>query len=255
MYYVVQKKLFREENYENLINSLERLGLEYEIVDLIPFVDEVPFKTDRKDVFPFGAVKMSRISRAFDWSPGSTLCDNHDYEVYSKYYKENMLNYDSLIMPVKEIIDRNLKSPFFARPTTDSKAFTGRTFCNAVEFEDFIESRMIPNSILDLNTIIQVASVKKIQKEIRFWIVNGYPVTASIYNQGGEYFLSDFIDQDAYDYVRSMCRLFQLNWTFTMDICMINGEYKIVECGCTNSAGFYKSDMNKLLISLEEATY
>ena len=29
--------------------------------------------------------------------------------------------------------------------------------------------------------------------------------------------------------------------------------YYIVECGCVNSAGFYKADLIKLLISLEDA--
>ena len=38
-----------------------------------------------------------------------------------------------------------------------------------------------------------------------------------------------------------------------MDVCLTNGEYKIVECGCTNSAGFYMADMQKLLMALEDA--
>ncbi len=62
MYYIVQENVFREENYDNLINSLDRLKLEYEIVKLLPFVEDFEFKTDRKDVFPFGAVKMSRLT-------------------------------------------------------------------------------------------------------------------------------------------------------------------------------------------------
>jgi hypothetical protein len=50
-----------------------------------------------------------------------------------------------------------------------------------------------------------------------------------------------------------MIKIFELNETFIMDVCLTNGEYKIVECGCTNSAGFYKADLQKLLIGLEEA--
>ena len=54
MYYIVQENVFKEENFYNLINTLERLELEYEIVKLLPFVDEFEFKTNRKDIFPFG---------------------------------------------------------------------------------------------------------------------------------------------------------------------------------------------------------
>ena len=126
MYYIVQKNLFKEENYDNLILGLERLELPYEEIDVIPFVDEIEFKTNRKDVFPFGSVKMSRVSRKYGWYPGSQLNDNHDYLVYSQFYKENLLNYDSEIHKFGD--DFFHKELFFARPTKDTKVFTGRVF-------------------------------------------------------------------------------------------------------------------------------
>lgn len=251
MFYVIQEKLFREENYENLIHTLERLKLDYEIVKLIPFCEEFEYTTDRKDVFPFGSVKMAKLSKKLDWNPGSFLNENHDYEVYSKYYGDNLLNYDSQILKVGDNISKNL---FFARPTKDTKAFTGRIFTRH-EWEEFKETNLNnPRSILTLDTAIQVASVKFIQKEIRFWIVKGEIITASIYNMGGNYYLSETIDDDAYEFVNKMIDLYQLADTFVMDICMIDaGEYKIVECNCTNCAGFYKADMNKLIVALENA--
>ena len=50
-----------------------------------------------------------------------------------------------------------------------------------------------------------------------------------------------------------MIKLFEVNDTFVMDICLTDNGYKIVECNCTNSAGFYKADMNKLIMALENA--
>lgn len=100
--------------------------------------------------------------------------------------------------------------------------------------------------------MVQVASVKNILNEIRFWIVKGKIATASVYNVGGNYYLSDIIDNDAYDFVNQMVSLYQVNDTFVMDICLTDNGYKIVECNCTNSAGFYKSDMQKLIMSLED---
>jgi hypothetical protein len=253
MYYIVQENVFREENYENLIISLDRLELDYEIVKLIPFVDDFEFNTDRKDVFPFGAVKMSRISKKYGWYPGSQLCENHDYEVYSKYYKENLLNYDSKIIKFGDD-DFFSKELFFARPTEDTKVFTGRVFDMSEWRELKKDSFETPKTaILTKDTPIQISSVKRIQKEIRFWIVKGEIITASVYNLGGAYHLSADVDPDAYDFVNKMVKIFELNETFVMDVCLTNGEYKIVECGCTNSAGWYRADINKLLIKLEEA--
>ena len=57
MYYIVQENVFKEENYDNLIMALDRLELPYEVVKVLPFVETIEFKTDRKDVFPFGSLK------------------------------------------------------------------------------------------------------------------------------------------------------------------------------------------------------
>jgi hypothetical protein len=43
-----------------------------------------------------------------------------------------------------------------------------------------------------------------------------------------------------------------LNDAFVIDICLVDGNYKIVEAGCINAAGFYNADLIKLLITLED---
>lgn len=252
MYYIIQDNVFKEENDYKLIEVLERFELPYERVNLDHGVNNFEFKTKRKDVFPFGAVKLARISKDYQWYPGSQMSDNHNYQVYSKYYKENLLNYDSEIVKLADHLTR--KQPFFARPTLDTKIFTGKVF-TIEEWNKFKEEQLAnPRSnLINKDTEIQISSVKKIQKEIRFWIVKGQPVTASLYTLGGVYHIDGPVDEDAYNFVRDMIKLFELNETFVMDICLIDDKYKIVECGCTNSAGFYKCDMQKLIMALENA--
>ena len=252
MYYIIQENVFKEENYNNLLLALDRLELPYEIVKILPFVDSFKFKTNRKDVFPFGAVKMSRISKKLDWYPGSQLNDNHDFMVYREFYKENLLNFDSKIIKFGD--DFFQKERFFARPTKDTKVFSGKEF-DMGEWRKFKEESLNNghSTLLDVNTEIQISSVKKIQQEIRFWIVKGEIITASQYTLGGRYCLNDNIDQAAYDFCKKMVNIFELNDTFVMDVCLVNNKYKIVECGCTNSAGFYKADLQKLIFSLEKA--
>lgn len=251
MYYIVQENVFREENYDNLILALDKLKLDYEIVKVKPFLEDFEFTTKRKDIFPFGSLKMSRLSKKYNWYPGSQMNDNHDFLVYKEHYKDNLLNYDSKII---KFGDKNFqqKEIFFARPTKDTKVFTGKVF-DMYEWIDFRDQQLTNgySTILDEDTEIQISSVKNIQKEIRFWIVKGEIITASQYKLGSKVVLSDIIDQSAYDYCNEMIKIFQLNEAFVMDICLVNDEYKIVECGCINCAGFYKSDLQKLLISLE----
>lgn len=261
MYYIVQKDVFKEVNYNNVIKALDRLQLEYEIVDVIPYVEDFKFKTDRKDVFPFGSLKMARLSAKYGWYPGSQMNDNHDYLVYKDYYKNNLLNFDSQIIKFGDK-DFFSEEPFFARPTKDTKVFTGKTFDMGtwrysvkVGLHNANEARKQGfNALLTEDTLVQISSIKRIQKEFRFWIVKGEVITGSQYKLGRRVVLSDVIDESVYDYVRQMIKLFQLNDAFVMDIAMIeDGGYKIIECGCINCAGFYAADMQKVLMALEES--
>lgn len=252
MYYVVQENVFRETNYNNLIIALDRLALPYEIVQVFPFIDTMKIETKRKDVFPFGSLKMARISTELGWKPGSQMNANHDYLVYKDFYKENLLNWDSKIYKFGD--EFFSKEIFFVRPTKDTKVFTGRVF-DMEEWEEFREFSLTNgySTLLDVNTEIQVSTVKKIQQEIRFWIVKGEIVTASQYRLGTRLVLSENVDQSAYDFCKKMIKLFQLNDAFVMDVCLSDNKYKIVECGCINCAGFYKADMQKLIMKIEES--
>ena len=259
MYYVVQEDTFREENYNNLMIALDRLQLPYEIIQVLPFTEDIEIQTDRTDVFPFGAVKLSRISAEYNWKPGSQLNDNHDYMVYKEYYKDNLLNYDSKIIKLGDK-DFFSKPRFFARPTKDTKIFTGREF----DLGEYRETRdtLLSNAkkaredgfhtVLDENTDIQISSIKKIYNEIRFWVVKGEVVTASQYRLGNRLVLDENVDKKAYTFCNKMVKLFELNDAFVIDLALTEKGYKIIECGCINSAGFYRADMQKLLIAIEE---
>jgi len=249
MYYLIQENTFREENYDLIWQTLDRMSLPYEIVKVRPFLEDFEFSTKRKDIFCFGSLKMARLSNKYSWKPGSLMNDNHDYQIYKNYYNENLLNYDSKIIKFGDEIDLDY---FFARPCKDTKVFTGKSF-TLNEWNEFKQQSLTNghSTILDLNTEVQIASVKEIQKEYRFWIVGGELITGSQYRLGNRFCLSDVIDDDAIRYCKEMIKLFQLADAFVMDICLTGDEWKIIECGCINCAGFYKANIPKLIDSLE----
>lgn len=253
MYYIIQENTFREENYNVLVETLERLELRYEIVKVLPFIEDFEYKTDRKNVFCFGSVKMSRLAKKYGWYPGSLLNENHDYRIYSQYYKENLLNYDSKIQKFGDEVNKEL---FFARPCEDTKTFTGKVF-NKQSWNEFKESFFKSGQISSLtnDTEIQISSVKHLTKEFRFWIVDGKIITGSLYRNGYWINRSEIVDDGALEFCQKMVDIYQLAEAFVMDICevLINDvpEYKIIECGCINSAGFYKANMPKLIDALE----
>lgn len=248
MFHIVQENCFQEENYDNLILALDRLGLEYEIVKVYPFIDDVEYKTDRTDIFNWGSIKLSKIAKKFNWKPGTFLGDNHDFMVYKDHYKEHLFNYNSTIIKLDD--DYDYPDGFFVRPTKDTKTFTGQVFNR----EDFLPFR---DRILDLHEgediEIQISGIKQIQKEIRFWIVKGEVITASQYRLGNRTVYDDVVEDAAYEFCKEMVNIFELDEAFVLDICMSDREYYIMECGCINHAGFYKANMQKLVMSLEDA--
>ena len=41
MYYVIQERLYKEDEWDDLISALDRLELDYEVVKLRPFIDDI----------------------------------------------------------------------------------------------------------------------------------------------------------------------------------------------------------------------
>lgn len=270
MHYVIQENVFREHHYDLLFEAMDRLGLPYTVVRIFPFVDkvvnlkEIPdaaFNVDDlpeytpadNNVFVFGAIKLARIGADRGWIPGSMMNNNHDFEVYSKHYKENLLNYDSIIAKVGDDFNWEVDQLKFIRPTEDTKSFTGKVF-NIIDWREMVEHNLhnFRSDRFNENTPIQISTPKHIYKEIRCWVVNGKVITASQYQLNGQFMLDDMIEPEALEFAQSMVNIFQLAEAFVIDVCLTDNGWKIVECGCINCAGFYKSDLQKMIMAVDD---
>ena len=141
----------------------------------------------------------------------------------------------------------------FIRPCKDSKTFTGRVF-SKIKWDDFVQQSLTNGhtTSLDINTLIQVASPKKIYKEARLWVVDGKIVTSSYYFFHGNVSYEENVEPEGLEFGQSMVDLYQVADAFVMDICLTPDGWKIVEINCVNCSGFYKGDLQKVLIALED---
>jgi hypothetical protein len=269
MHYIIQENVFREEHYDLLQKAIHRLGLSHTIVRIFPFVDKIvdlkdikgesfnvddlpEFVPPTKNVFVFGAIKLARIAADRGWSPGSLMNSNHDFVVYSQYYKENLLNYDSIIARVGDEFNWEVDQVRFIRPTQDTKAFTGKVF-NRNQWREMVEHNLynFRSDQFNENTLIQVSTPKNIHKEIRCWVVDGKVVTASQYQLNGRFVLDDNIEPEAIRFAQKMVKLYRLADAFVIDVCLTDNGWKIVECGCINCAGFYKSNLQRMIMAVD----
>jgi hypothetical protein len=253
MYYIIQENLFREHHFNTLIEHLKRYNLDHEIIPFKPFTNELEFKTDRIDVWPFGSTNLAEVAKKYNWNPGSMYNENHDFSVYGKYYGENMLNHDGRIINFGDKAPDDYPELFFARPTKDTKQFTGQVFSKESwnEWSKEIEDSSLKQT-LTKETQILIAPCKNIQQEIRCWIVDGKPVTISQYKIGSRVnYLNMDNNQEALIFAKEICDLYCPARAFVLDICLSNDEYKVVEINCINCSGFYDGNMSKLIQSLE----
>lgn len=270
MHYIIQENVFREHHYDLLEKAIQKLGLTYTTVRVFPFVDKITnikdipdgsynvddlpdFNPDTDNVFCFGAIKLARVAALRGWKPGSMMNKNHDFEIYKEHYVENLLNYDSKIQRFVDKVDWFYNERKFFRPTQDTKTFTGKVF-SQVEWEDFVYYHLNNGHLTTLNenTPIQISSVKNIYKEIRFWVVDGKVITGSQYRLGNQTIYDDVFEPEAEVFAQSMVDRFQLADAFVIDVCLTDNGWKVVECGCINASGFYKANLQNLIVSLED---
>jgi len=256
MYYIVQKNLFREKNFDILINLFQRWKIEYEIIDWIPFQEEITIHTDRKDIMCFGGVSLAKAAIKYNWNPGIFYNENHDMEVYFQHYKEHMLNSDGFFIRSQDELPASLPEVFFARPADDTKLFSGGLFSKK-GWDDTMKAYLTLKKGLEHDVKIFVASDKDyIAKEIRCWVVEGKVVTMSQYKLGILVTQKNYDhDEDARAFAQKMVDIYTPSRAFVLDICLYQGEWKVVEINCINSAGFYDANMDKLLTALEEGNF
>lgn len=252
MYYLIQKNVFADPRYNEIFRVLETLDLPYEIVTLIPNRNELNYKTNRKDVFVYGSVKLARMTRDFDWRPGSFYGNNHEFDKYSLGFKEHLINYNSRIFQFGDNFDWQNERELFIKPSREAKIFTGKVF-SKVEWEDFVYYTLSDknNNRITATTSIQVSKSHKIIKEARIWIVGKKIATSSYYlfHDGVEF--EENVSEDGLAFAQQMANLYNVADAYVLDIALTYDGWKVVEVNCINSAGFYNAAVKNIVLALE----
>ena len=278
MLWVVQNNLYNEYGYKNFITALDRLGSNYVVVKPVPFstiilppdfdsmtqriedVDEPYIDTDQNIVI-CGAITLGKVAKARGWTPGTFLNENFDFKYWCDGFgKENLLNGESIVCTVENA--ECDEEEIFLRPTKDTKAFTGIVMTKE-EFYKWKEriADIIPYDFTPLHkdTEIMMSPVKEIFAEYRLFVVDGTIVTGSIYKQGtmGITQLNNLNgvfqpDEEIMCMAQEMVDKWQPAVAFVIDIAKTPEGLKIIEINNFNSAGFYSSDVYKIINAIEE---
>ena len=280
MLWIVQKDLWDEAGYVRFVEALDHLGCDYQIIRPVPFTNRLveadfdSFANDLKDapepeidenqnIMAFGATSLSRIAKARGWTPGTYTNENFTFEKWSEGFgKENILNSDSIVARLGDYIDLSEFDDWvFVRPVLDSKTFTGevkskydfKDWQQSIKFMDeFMTDELIDIPMLNKDTIISVASAKKIYSEYRLFIVNNKIVTGSMYQRGGEHIEDPYIEPHVIDFANQMLETWVPASAYVLDIADTPDGLKVIEINNINSSGYYASDVQKIIMALED---
>lgn len=257
MHWVLQNNIFKEDAYDQLIETLDRFGLPYSIHKVVPFVGELhpEPELDHKNVICMGSYSMRHHAKKMIWTPGVFDLEPCDFEMQRTYWGQHMLNFHSKISRFEDAQFPEGSDLAFIRPVSDSKVFAGKVF----ERDEFYTWKVKVcvlefdyGTTMSKDTLIQVAEPLQIHAEYRFWVVHGDIITASLYKQGETIRYSQLVDERFHDFVRDRIAEWQPHAAFVIDVADTPNGIKVVEINTLNSSGFYAADMQKLVMALEE---
>jgi ATP-grasp domain, R2K clade family 3 len=247
MHWVIQKNIFKPENYLALVESLDLLGIDYTSIT-IPggTFSLIPEVNVGDNVYVCGALKLRKISQDRGWKPGSFLNENYSYEIWLDKLGHKMLNSDAIFGKFVDIQTSHL-SKFFLRPLEDNKAFDGAIFDNeqlSIWKDDASKAHL-------KGTDVMASSVKPIYREYRLFYVAKKYATGSLYKMGGKPHINADVEADAIEFADSIITRWVPSESFVIDIALAPNGYKVIEFNNINSSGFYASDVRKYVQAIQ----
>lgn len=245
VHWVLQNKVTSEENLAALTKAFRKYKCTHDVVQVIPFDPEVPDITPTcYPVVAYGSTTfVERIYQKRPWAPGvyfdrSKFCPSY----WTILLGDDALNSDGYNMVLRAVPDMLQDGQlYFARPDNDGKLFPGMVL-------DKQELMTVVNNTDQLDSLIWIAPPKNLGKEWRLFVVNHRIITGSQYRSKGRLNVSKTVPSAVKLFAQhAIIKLCATGGTYVLDVCEYNKQYKVIELGCLNAAGFYAADIDKIV--------
>jgi hypothetical protein len=163
--------------------------------------------------------------------------------------RSDLLNEQIRMLTVAELRADWIEDVSFIKPVR-VKAFTGMVI--EPEKADH-DNWLIEQSEMDGGELLVMSPVHKIEREWRFFVLEGEVITGSVYRKDGYRAQRWPVSPDAWAAARRAVKEWMPSQNIVIDLARTwDGEYKVIEFNSISSSGFYNSDV-KLLVERMEA--
>lgn len=269
MLWLIQGNLDKNDGLKRMTEILSAKEIPFKLVKSIPFSNIVvdidvdinqyeennipKIQINDKNCVVFGSYSLALFAKENNFNPGGFINENYEYSKWLEGWgKDLLLNGDFIQAKVKDI---NNKIPsdwkkVFSRPTEDTKSFAGQVL-DVDNFKYWINNvSKNTDRFLDSETDIIISNFKEIQSEYRLFVVKNKIVTGSMYKLKDTVVTSEFIPNEVIDFAYKAINKWNPDIAYVLDIAVTNEGLKIIEINNINSSGFYKSDIEKIVIAI-----
>jgi hypothetical protein len=271
--WIIEQYVYDEYD-QKLIAAIKEVGCRFITYDYVPTESNIETdlitKLKPTDIVIFhGGLQLGRKMLKYNVYPTIFLTlENYECFRYYGFYGNHLLNSDYMMMGLNDI-ERNKKiifnrfntSKIFIRPSNGYKSFAGQ----CISFNNFkmdLDLLRLSYGGLDLQQLILISSLKELEEEYRFVVVDGKIVSGTMYMDKDNrplhraYYDKLCTDEEAKKYAESLLGLYVPDQAFTMDIVRLsNGEYKLIEINSFNCASMYGGDYKKIVEAVNGLSY
>lgn len=253
-----------DDDTQNLVDSLEETGTEYKILSSV-YEGQWDIYGPKECVVTYGSIQFGHIvQRETQWVPGHICTDRHYLCSYYYPHFKRMLNDEYLFLPLAALLDKKdfvfdtlgADDAVFVRPDSGNKTFTG-ALCYRERFD--YDLRLMTTYDPPPETMCLISTPKNVEKEWRFFVVNGRILCGSQYKPGRHNIVGTSIHDDGHVAWRvAEQAVEQADWepdyAWCIDICKVaSGSYYVLEIGSFSSAGLYECSTRMLVEEINKA--
>jgi hypothetical protein len=248
MKWIVQNNFRTDAEDTNKIKSAcEKFDLLFEGVKVVPFSNDI-YEVDLSvpAIFYGGTGWINKIYEKYK-PLGIFFNPESVFTYWIEKYKENALNYGAKQTTLEELSQENRpdNEPLFVRPVKDLKEFNG----GVMYFRDIRDWANKIYCVAENYGKIPIVAGEpyRISREWRLFILEGKVITGSQYRLYSILNVKPEVPQEVVDFAEEQAKVFSPTPAFVMDIGESNKNLYVIEIGCLNSAGFYASNIDKIV--------
>lgn len=239
---------------QQLMTACAALGIETCVIENSA-VGELPNVATNRPVLFYGSCRFIRkIVASGRWHPGAYYDDrNFRFSESLRHWGARMLNREAVFLLLGEFsAARFAASPkIFVRPDRDLKELSGCVW-PVSDFAEYVDKLRAAGNRTALDMPIVVAPTRQIDSEWRLHVIDGKVSTGSRYELFGDLDYSTELPDTLCQFAEETAKIWSPARAFVMDLAMVGDTPMVLEFNGINSAGFYHSDVKRVVADIVE---